>query len=221
MWYFISSYLPKAPFIYNLKQLSCTRGKKGKSIRCLSFNDFLLTNIDFLNMTPIIHFCVYPCITIWLEQTVIKSDNYIFSSLQVRHLYGLTVFENYLYATNLDNFSIMQINRFNGTDTQLLIRLENAWEIHVYHKRAQPAGKLQQLYCKFFFLAFGLMLWCFRNLASLISDADFWVGQGIHFLWHVLTEFVLWFSFVCCVTYQILCVRYKKVKKNVKNVENH
>uniref|UniRef100_A0ACB8G1C1 Low-density lipoprotein receptor- protein 1B n=1 Tax=Sphaerodactylus townsendi TaxID=933632 RepID=A0ACB8G1C1_9SAUR len=57
---------------------------------------------------------------------------------QVRHLYGLTVFENYLYATNLDNFSIIQINRFNHTDIQLLTRLQNAREIHVYHKRIQP-----------------------------------------------------------------------------------
>ncbi|XP_015279019.1 PREDICTED: low-density lipoprotein receptor-related protein 1B-like, partial [Gekko japonicus] len=57
---------------------------------------------------------------------------------QVRHLYGLTIFENYLYATNLDNFSIMKINRFNGTDTQLLTRLQNAREVHVFHKRIQP-----------------------------------------------------------------------------------
>uniref|UniRef100_A0A803TQP0 LDL receptor related protein 1B n=1 Tax=Anolis carolinensis TaxID=28377 RepID=A0A803TQP0_ANOCA len=56
----------------------------------------------------------------------------------VRHLYGLTVFEDYLYATNLDNFSVLQINRFNGSNTQMLLRFENAQEIHVYHKRVQP-----------------------------------------------------------------------------------
>ncbi|KAF7241914.1 Low-density lipoprotein receptor-related protein 1B, partial [Varanus komodoensis] len=62
----------------------------------------------------------------------------VIEGYQVRRLYGLTVFENYLYATNLDNFSVAQINRFNGTDTQVLVRLENAQEIHIYHKRIQP-----------------------------------------------------------------------------------
>ncbi|XP_031410177.1 low-density lipoprotein receptor-related protein 1B-like [Meleagris gallopavo] len=58
---------------------------------------------------------------------------------QIRHLCGLAVFENYLYAVNSDNFSIWQINRYNGTDTRSLTRLENAKEIRVYQKRTQTS----------------------------------------------------------------------------------
>uniref|UniRef100_A0A8C6XVP1 LDL receptor related protein 1B n=1 Tax=Naja naja TaxID=35670 RepID=A0A8C6XVP1_NAJNA len=57
----------------------------------------------------------------------------------VTHLYGLAVFEDYLYATNSDNFSVIQINRFNSRDTKFLMRLENAKDIIVYHKRIQPS----------------------------------------------------------------------------------
>ncbi|KAJ7345791.1 hypothetical protein JRQ81_001741, partial [Phrynocephalus forsythii] len=67
-----------------------------------------------------------------------RNRHTVIEGRQVRRLCSLTVFEDYLYATNLDNFSVIQINRFNGTDLQSLIRLENAREIHVYHKRTQP-----------------------------------------------------------------------------------
>ncbi|KAM3855508.1 LOW QUALITY PROTEIN: low-density lipoprotein receptor-related protein 1B [Vipera latastei] len=56
----------------------------------------------------------------------------------VTHLYGLAIFEDYLYGTNSDNFSVIQINRFNSRDTKFLMRLENAKDILVYHKRTQP-----------------------------------------------------------------------------------
>lgn len=68
-----------------------------------------------------------------------------FFSFQARHLYGLTIFENYLYAINSDNFNVLRINRYNSTDTQTLIRLEKAKEIHVYQKKTQPTGKLKIL----------------------------------------------------------------------------
>ncbi|NXX76697.1 LRP1B protein, partial [Urocolius indicus] len=58
---------------------------------------------------------------------------------QVRHLCGLSVFENYLYTVNSDNLNILRINRFNGTDVQSLGRLEKAKEIRVYQKRTQTA----------------------------------------------------------------------------------
>ncbi|NXA51771.1 LRP1B protein, partial [Nothocercus julius] len=60
---------------------------------------------------------------------------------QVRHLCGIAVFENYLYAVNSDNFSILRINRYNGSDVQSLTNLENAKEIRVYHKRTQTAAR--------------------------------------------------------------------------------
>ncbi|KAH0621373.1 hypothetical protein JD844_022571 [Phrynosoma platyrhinos] len=75
-----------------------------------------------------------------------RNRHTIIEGRQVRHLYGLTAFEDYLYATNLDNFSVIQINRFNGSDAQLLIRFENAQEIHAYHKRVQPTGPKNELF---------------------------------------------------------------------------
>lgn len=68
---------------------------------------------------------------------------FFFLLFQVRHLCGLVVFENYLYAVNSDDFSILRINRYNGTDVQSLARLDNAKEIHVYQKRTQTAGKTE------------------------------------------------------------------------------
>lgn len=65
------------------------------------------------------------------------------SLFQVRHLCGLAVFENYLYAVNSDDFSILQINRYNGTDVQSLTRLDNAKGIRVYQKRTQTAGEIK------------------------------------------------------------------------------
>lgn len=67
---------------------------------------------------------------------------FFFFLFQIRHLCGLAVFENYLYTVDLDNLSILQINRYNGTDIQSLARLDNAKEIHVYQKRSQTAGKI-------------------------------------------------------------------------------
>lgn len=61
---------------------------------------------------------------------------------QVKHLYGITVFEDYLYATSSDNFNIMRINRFNGTDIHSIFKMESAQGIRTYQKRTQPTGKL-------------------------------------------------------------------------------
>ncbi|KAK2516157.1 hypothetical protein Q9233_013857 [Columba guinea] len=70
----------------------------------------------------------------------------IIKGRQIRHLRGLAVFENYLYTVNSDNFSILQINRYNGTDVQSLARLDNAKEIRVYQKRTQTAGPKNELF---------------------------------------------------------------------------
>lgn len=77
---------------------------------------------------------------------IIKSQNYILCSLQVKHLYGITVFEDYLYATSSDNFNIIRINRFNGTDIHSIIKMESARGIRTYQKRTQPTGKPQGLF---------------------------------------------------------------------------
>lgn len=71
-----------------------------------------------------------------------------FSMAQIEHLYGLTVFENYLYATNSDNAnmqpktSVIRINRFNSTDYQVVTRVDKGGALHVYHQRRQPPGRV-------------------------------------------------------------------------------
>lgn len=66
---------------------------------------------------------------------------------QIEHLYGLTVFENYLYATNSDNAnaqqktSVIRVNRFNSTDYQVVTRVDKGGALHIYHQRRQPRGE--------------------------------------------------------------------------------
>lgn len=70
-----------------------------------------------------------------------------FHSSQIEHLYGLTVFENYLYATNSDNAnaqqktSVIRVNRFNSTDYQVVTRVDKGGALHIYHQRRQPQGE--------------------------------------------------------------------------------
>jgi hypothetical protein len=65
---------------------------------------------------------------------------------QIEHLYSLTVFENYLYATNSDNAnmqpktSVIRVNRFNSSDYQVVTRVDKGGALHVYHQRRQPPG---------------------------------------------------------------------------------
>lgn len=87
---------------------------------------------------------------------------------QIEHLYGLTVFENYLYATNSDNAnmqpktSVIRVNRFNSSDYQVVTRVDKGGALHVYHQRRQPPGiklflPLQKgftVVTMFFFLAY-------------------------------------------------------------------
>uniref|UniRef100_A0A8C1T6V9 Low density lipoprotein receptor-related protein 1Ab n=1 Tax=Cyprinus carpio TaxID=7962 RepID=A0A8C1T6V9_CYPCA len=76
-----------------------------------------------------------------------KNRHTIIQGLLVRieHLYGLTVFENYLYATNSDNAnmqpktSVIRVNRFNSSDFQVVTRVDKGGALHVYHQRRQPA----------------------------------------------------------------------------------
>ncbi|XP_049327868.1 low-density lipoprotein receptor-related protein 1 isoform X3 [Astyanax mexicanus] len=73
-----------------------------------------------------------------------KNRHTIMQGLLIEHLYGLTVFENYLYATNSDNAnmqpktSVIRVNRFNSSDYQLVTRVDKGGALHVYHQRRQP-----------------------------------------------------------------------------------
>uniref|UniRef100_H3BGS9 Prolow-density lipoprotein receptor-related protein 1 n=1 Tax=Latimeria chalumnae TaxID=7897 RepID=H3BGS9_LATCH len=73
-----------------------------------------------------------------------KNRHTIIQGLLIEHLYGLTVFENYLYATNSDNTnmqqktSVIRVNRFNSTDYQVVTRVDKGGALHIYHQRRQP-----------------------------------------------------------------------------------
>ncbi|XP_051787046.1 low-density lipoprotein receptor-related protein 1B [Erpetoichthys calabaricus] len=61
----------------------------------------------------------------------------------VSYLYGLTVFEDYLYATSSvvgksNKVDVVKINRFNGTDLKVITQVSTARSIRVYHKLSQP-----------------------------------------------------------------------------------
>ncbi|XP_072571437.1 low-density lipoprotein receptor-related protein 1-like isoform X1 [Paramormyrops kingsleyae] len=73
-----------------------------------------------------------------------KNRHTIIQGLLIEHLYSLTVFENYLYATNSDNgnvqpkTSVIRVNRFNSSDYQVVTRVDKGGALHVYHQRRQP-----------------------------------------------------------------------------------
>lgn len=84
--------------------------------------------------------------------SAVTPDNFLILLLhgltvfQIEHLYGLTVFENYLYATNSDEgnlnpkTSVIRVNRFNSSDFQVVTRVDRGAALHVYHQRRQPQG---------------------------------------------------------------------------------
>ncbi|KAG7228330.1 hypothetical protein INR49_009194, partial [Caranx melampygus] len=73
-----------------------------------------------------------------------KNRHTIIQGLLIEHLYGLTVFENYLYATNSDEgnlnpkTSVIRVNRFNSSEFQVVTRVDRGAALHVYHQRRQP-----------------------------------------------------------------------------------
>lgn len=77
---------------------------------------------------------------------VVVSPPKFLMPFQIEHLYGLTVFENYLYATNSDNAnaqqktSVIRVNRFNSTEYQVVTRVDKGGALHIYHQRRQPTG---------------------------------------------------------------------------------
>ncbi|XP_076118890.1 low-density lipoprotein receptor-related protein 1B-like [Alosa pseudoharengus] len=67
----------------------------------------------------------------------------IIHGTQVSYVYGLAVFEDYLYATHAEDsqgsaVDVLRIHRFNVTDPEILTHAGNSRLIHVYHKLRQP-----------------------------------------------------------------------------------
>ncbi|TRY82421.1 hypothetical protein DNTS_016378 [Danionella cerebrum] len=72
-----------------------------------------------------------------------KNRHTIVQGNSVSHLFGLALFEDYLFATCSEpsresKVDIFRINRFNSSDTLTVTTLESARTVRVYHKLAQP-----------------------------------------------------------------------------------
>ncbi|XP_046700598.1 low-density lipoprotein receptor-related protein 1B isoform X5 [Silurus meridionalis] len=71
-----------------------------------------------------------------------KNRHSIIQGSQVAYLHGLSVFEDYLYATRSESLGdsvvdVLRINRFNVTDPEILTRMGNFRAVRVYHKLTQ------------------------------------------------------------------------------------
>lgn len=81
-----------------------------------------------------------------MRSPALATPKSLWTPFQIEHLYGLTVFENYLYATNSDNAnaqqktSVIRVNRFNSTEYQVVTRVDKGGALHIYHQRRQPTG---------------------------------------------------------------------------------
>ncbi|XP_029103120.1 low-density lipoprotein receptor-related protein 1B-like isoform X3 [Scleropages formosus] len=128
-------------------------GAQGKVERC---------NLDGTNRTRIVDYKVEQPTAIALDlvkKLVYWADAYldyvevvdyygrnrhtVIQGNSVSYLHGLTVFEDYLFATcskptKGNQVDIVQINRFNTTEPWILRSMESSNVIHVYHKLAQP-----------------------------------------------------------------------------------
>uniref|UniRef100_A0A8C2AJR3 Low density lipoprotein receptor-related protein 1Ba n=1 Tax=Cyprinus carpio TaxID=7962 RepID=A0A8C2AJR3_CYPCA len=72
-----------------------------------------------------------------------KNRHMVIQGNSVSHLYGLALFEDYLFAvcsepSRESKVDIFRINRFNSSDTNTVTTLESARAVRVYHRLAQP-----------------------------------------------------------------------------------
>ena len=66
----------------------------------------------------------------------------LFICSQVNYLYGLTLFENYIYATKWQtNATIIRIDKFDGSVSELSTVTNRAGAIHVVHAAKQSMRK--------------------------------------------------------------------------------
>ncbi|XP_046386652.1 prolow-density lipoprotein receptor-related protein 1 isoform X2 [Ischnura elegans] len=56
----------------------------------------------------------------------------------VQNLYGVTVFENYLYVTSWRSASVIRLDKFRSNDHKTLGNFSRPFAIHVFHRQRQP-----------------------------------------------------------------------------------
>ncbi|XP_067123645.1 low-density lipoprotein receptor-related protein 1 isoform X3 [Centruroides vittatus] len=63
----------------------------------------------------------------------------VIRGMPMRILYGITVFEQYLYVTSWNGNKILAVHKYNHTDIRVIkSNLTRPFSIHVYHRQRQP-----------------------------------------------------------------------------------
>ncbi|XP_037511191.1 low-density lipoprotein receptor-related protein 1 [Rhipicephalus sanguineus] len=63
----------------------------------------------------------------------------VFRGAPMRNLYGITVFENYLYVTSWHSNSVVVVHKYNQSDIRTVkANLTRPFSIHVYHRQRKP-----------------------------------------------------------------------------------
>lgn len=63
----------------------------------------------------------------------------VFRGVAVRHLYGITVFEQHLYVTSWHSNSVVSLHKYNRSDVRTIkANLTRPFSIHVYHRQRKP-----------------------------------------------------------------------------------
>lgn len=63
----------------------------------------------------------------------------VFRGAPMRNLYGITVFENYLYVTSWHSNSVVAVHKYNQSDIRTVkANLTRPFSIHVYHRQRKP-----------------------------------------------------------------------------------
>ncbi|XP_035227303.1 prolow-density lipoprotein receptor-related protein 1-like isoform X2 [Stegodyphus dumicola] len=62
----------------------------------------------------------------------------VIRNAQVKNLYGISVFEDYIYVTSVDGNNILAIQKFNFNSKPIKSNMTHPFSIHVYHRQRQP-----------------------------------------------------------------------------------
>lgn len=65
----------------------------------------------------------------------------IMKGVRVQNLYGISIFENWLFLSSWHNNSILQIHKFKQDYKVVLRNISRPFNLHVFHRQRQPDGK--------------------------------------------------------------------------------
>lgn len=129
-----------------------------------------------------VFFCILHCIIWWLifeaihEQQhcyflfILYSFNYFFDIFyfQVKHVYGITIFENSIYLAIHYLGSIAKFDRFNHSYIPEIIKenLDDPTSIHVYHRQRQPDLKGK--------IPWNFIILIINTTATITTTTNYW-----------------------------------------------